>query len=358
MSILTKHVLREYLKLFFLTLAVLILIYHVIDLIEKTRIFSRHHFSASLIVQYFLYKFPKMIFDLLPLSALLTTLVTLGTFSRDNEVTAWQSVGVSPFRLTLPLLVFGIFLSLTVYLLNGALVPLSYQRAEAIRQNKIFKKNRTVVQNQLWFQLGHQRFFHVQMIDPDQTKMEGVALYFLADDFSVSRQIEAKSLVYEKKEWVFMEGVEKIFKDQSVAASLFDRKTILLGQTPDDFNASAINPDEMTYRGLTDSINRLSKNGLDSTRYRVYRHGKRAFPWVNFLMILIGIPFSIQRGPSAPLGRGVAISLTIGFSYWILYSLGMTLGYAKVVSPWIAGWGANLIFLGLGVGLLMNMKRR
>ncbi len=90
--VLHRYVIREYLKVFVLSLSGLILIYVVVLFFQKMNLFSRYNAPFHLIFVYFLYKIPEVTFQwTLPYAVLLATLLTLGNLSRHSEITAMKA---------------------------------------------------------------------------------------------------------------------------------------------------------------------------------------------------------------------------------------------------------------------------
>ncbi|HLG21403.1 MAG TPA: LPS export ABC transporter permease LptG [Candidatus Manganitrophaceae bacterium] len=359
MSIISRYVLKEYLKIFFMTLAALLAVYLAIDFLEKIRKFSQKDAELIWVARYFLYKLPKVVFDIAPLALLLATLLTLGTLSKNNEVVALKSAGVGVLRLSAPLLLFAALVSLLFFYLNGSLIPGTYKKARLIQQVKIEKRDQGgLVQNKIWLRLDSRTLFNIELIHPDKTSMEGVNIYYLGADFSLPEEIEAQTLTYEKGEWTLSNGVHRKFlPDGTVQFERFIRKPIPLDKKPEDFQRVSADPNEMTYEKLTSYIHRLNQDGFDSTRYQVDLRGKQAFPFVNFMMVLIGIPFALGDRRSAGFARGVAMSLAMGLFYWLIYSMTLSLGHVAVFPPWLAGWGANILFLGAGIYFFLNIRQ-
>lgn len=360
MSIMTRYILKEYFKILLITLAALMLIYLSIDFLEKIRKFSQQDAHFIWVVQYFLYKLPRMIFDIAPLAILLSTLLTLGTLSKNNEVIAFKSSGVSVLQLLTPILLFAAAASLLFFFLNGSLIPSAYKKARTIREVKIEKRRpeSDFVQDKIWLRLDSRTLFNIQLIESDKTSMRGVHIYYIGNDFSLSEEIEAQTLTYEKGEWILSVGVDRKFlPDGTVQMEAFSRKPIRLNKTPQDFQKISAEPDEMTYAKLESYIGRLSSDGFDATRYRVDLRGRQAFPFVNFMMALIGIPFALGDPRSAGIARGVAISLALALFYWLVFSITIALGHVEILPPWLAAWSANLLFLTIGTYFFLNIRQ-
>ena len=100
----------------------------------------------------------------------------------------------------------------------------------------------------------------------------------------------------------------------------------------------------MNFAELSKHIEKLKRMGLDYKRYMVDLMAKIAFPLVNFILPLIGIPFSLKTGRSAGMASGVGISIIIGFSYWVAMAFCVSLGHTGLLPPFIAAFGSNILF--------------
>lgn len=359
MSIISRYILKEYLKFFSVTLAVLSLVYLTIEFLEKIRKFSERDADFLLVVQYFLYKLPRILFDISPLAVLIATFLTLGMLSRNNEIIAFKSSGVSLLKLTAPLLLFGAFFSGVLFFLNGTLIPSAYKQAKVIQEVRIEKKNvdGKLVQNKFWLRLDSRTLFNIELAEPNRRKMHGIKIYYLGNDFSLPETIEAKALTYRDGSWVLSEGIRRRFQpDGTVQIKRFDEEIIPINKRPEDFKQVVAQPEEMTYQHLEAYIDQLSQDGFDATRYRVDLLGRQAFPFINFMMVLVGIPFALHDRRSTGVARGGAISLFLGLFYYLVFSVTISLGHVNALSPWLSAWGANLLFLGIGTYLFLNIR--
>jgi lipopolysaccharide export system permease protein len=72
-------------------------------------------------------------------------------------------------------------------------------------------------------------------------------------------------------------------------------------------------------------------------------------------MAFLGIPFALQKGRGASLTAGIAISVLIGFSFYIVQAMLLAFGYSGVFPPLVAAWAANLLFFLLGLWLVLSV---
>jgi len=84
-------------------------------------------------------------------------------------------------------------------------------------------------------------------------------------------------------------------------------------------------------------------------------HNRWATPWTCLVVVLIALPFG------APSGRrnvfvGVASSVFICFTFFVIRELALALGSGGYVTPWLAAWAPNLVFGGAGFFLTQRVR--
>jgi lipopolysaccharide export system permease protein len=78
---------------------------------------------------------------------------------------------------------------------------------------------------------------------------------------------------------------------------------------------------------------------------------------VNFLMVLIGIPFALKEGRRNSIADGVAMSVAIGFSFWVIFEVARSLGHSGVLPPLVAAAFTDVLFLAIGVYLFGYIRQ-
>jgi lipopolysaccharide export system permease protein len=361
MKLLTRYVLKEFLKIFLLSSIALVSIYLLIDFFEKVRVFLKYKPELVNIVEYFSYQIPKIVYDTTPVAILLSTLITFGTFSKNNEITALKSAGISPYKTALPVLGISALLGLILLYANTDLIPSGIKHAEFIRSVSIEKRGEFSYfrQNKIWFRTENHILFNVQLIDPDRHKILGIGIYKLSDSFALKEEIDARELVYEKSNWYLISGIRRRFLGGGeIQTETFEKEKIDLDKSPEDFKQIGIQEDQLKYDELKNYVKKLSAEGYITTRYWVDLDGRIAFPMVNIIMAIIAIPFGMKNDQrSGGISKGIGISLAIGFSYWIIYAISTSLGHNGTIPPLLSAWISNLLFLAVGAYLFLTIRR-
>jgi lipopolysaccharide export system permease protein len=113
----------------------------------------------------------------------------------------------------------------------------------------------------------------------------------------------------------------------------------------------------MTYPELVETIHVLKDSKLPTIRFETVKDGLVAFPVASFLMVLLAIPFGIREGRQVGIAKGFGLSLMFSLSYWVIYSLGISLGRGGVISPWLGAWFANIIVFSVAFVLYLMINR-
>lgn len=80
-----------------------------------------------------------------------------------------------------------------------------------------------------------------------------------------------------------------------------------------------------------------------------------AAPWTCLVVTFIAVPFAAPSG-RRNLFYGVAGSIALAFSYFVLQRLGFAIGQRDLVAPWLAAWLPNLFFGFLGLALTTRVR--
>ena len=84
-------------------------------------------------------------------------------------------------------------------------------------------------------------------------------------------------------------------------------------------------------------------------------HFKTAFACSSFLMILFGLSLSVQK-PRTNIGIGIGLSIFTIFIYYATLKFGQSMGYKGIINPFLSVWGANIIFLTIGIFLYSKSR--
>jgi lipopolysaccharide export system permease protein len=101
----------------------------------------------------------------------------------------------------------------------------------------------------------------------------------------------------------------------------------------------------------------LHPNPKRTDRFWLYTklHGRLAAPWTCLVVVLIALPFGAASG-RRNIFVGVASSIFICFTFFVLLQLGLALGTGGYLPAWLAAWFPNLIFGIAGLWLTARVR--
>jgi lipopolysaccharide export system permease protein len=359
MKIVNRYILNYFRRYFLLALMAFIGLYLIVDFLEKIDNFTRHNAPAKLYLLYYLNSVPMVAVQIVPLAVLLAVFLAIGALSRSNELTAIRSGGISLGHVAMPLLGIAFAISVGVMAASEFLVPVTTENARIIYNVEV--KGKQILASQrgnLWFHNSGQ-LLNVRTFHADTMSLRGIIVLESDSNQQIIHRIDAKKASYEDDQWIMSGVVERHFNpDTGQPISLKRHATLALrlDKTPEDFLENQPRPEEMNMVQLKEMADRLASGGFDDTRYRVDLFAKLGNPFSSLVMAFFGIPFAIQRGRNSNLAMGIGLSIAIGFTFFIAQTVLQAFGYSAVLPPMVAAWGANLIFLMLGIWSLLSTR--
>jgi lipopolysaccharide export system permease protein len=354
-----RYVIREFLKILGLSLSSLILIYIVVMFFQKMNVFSKYNAPFHLIFVYFLYKIPEVTFQwTLPYAILLATLLTLGTLSRHSEITAMKAGGVSLYRITFPLLFIALVISFLSFLGNEYLVPITYQKTRYLLDVQVRKEKPANFKNyKIWYRSDH-RILNIHLLDAHKQVLSGFTLYQFDDNFQCTERIDAREVKWVGGRWRFYDGTVRDFGEGgSIQVTPFKEIELNLGEDWESLRRIGRYSEEMSYGELWTYIEKIQASGYDATRYLVDFYSKLSTPFLNLIMVLIGIPFALKTSRSGGVALSVGTSVMIGFVYGVIFYIFISFGKSGVISPFLSCWTPTLLFGLAGIFTLMSIRQ-
>lgn len=360
MKLITRYILTEFVRFLSLSLAALVGVYLVIDFFERLDNFNEFHAKGAHIALFFLYETPKVIFLLLPIAVLLATILCIGLLAKNSEIIAMRAGGISLYRIAMPILLTTFILSLFSFLANDSLVPSANRQAAYIKEQLIEKKApRGVLQaDKIWLKLSDGRIVNIEYMDIEKGVLSGVSLFSFGKNYNVEERIEANALRWNGNSWILQDAVRYRFKPgEPVMVETIDGIPSPIREKPSALKAMDINPDEMSFRQLRRYITTLKARGYSTIRYSADLHGKAAFVFVTFIMSLLAVPLALRNVRTSGIGTGVGLSILIGFCYWMIYSVSLSLAYSGRIPPAFAAWIGNILYTAGGAYMMLTVRQ-
>lgn len=353
------YLLRRFLSYFALLMIVFVFLFEAFTFFELLDDIARHGVAFLVVVEYFVFFTPYLLYNLAPLAALVAVLVTLGTMSKNNEIVAVKAGGISLYRLAIPLLLTGLVLAASMLTLDDTYLPYANQRQDALRNQIKGKPPQTYAQPQRWIFGENSKIYNYDVFDPAQNVFGGLSVLEIdPTTYHIQRRIFASRAQWSdtQKQWFLESGWVRDFTDGKIANYNQFKVTVMpeLVEPPTYFNREVRQATQMNLGELRKYIEGLRRAGFDVSNLTVQWHVKLAFPLLAPVIMLLAIPFALLVGTRGAVS-GVAVGVSIGVLYWIMSRLLEAMGGVGQLPPFLAAWSPDIVFFFLGLYFFFKM---
>ncbi len=358
-----RYILGQFLSAFFICLFASISLFIVFELFERMSVFLKEGASFNQVFSYMLYKIPLVGQLMMPIALLIATLLSVGRLSQVSEITAMRACGASLFFLARPLLLVGAFMSVMMFINGETLVPLATQKTEEIYQFDIKKKveRGAFSRTNFWYRKQN-KFYNIGLYDSRTASLKGISVFELDRNFKLERRTDARDAVWGGSAnvgWTMSDVVEiAVSRKGDFNTSAFERAPLIIDEEPSDFYNMERSSEAMSYRDLKRYADKLKAEGVPVTNYYVDLAAKTAFPLVNLIVVLIAFPMALISTRSGNLTTSFIAGVGIGFGYYLVHAISLSLGNAELIPIQPAAWTANILLGSLGAYFMLGAESK
>jgi len=358
-NILDRYITRKYLVIFFLVFLALLSISVIITFFERIDNVYEHDKSIVLLLEFIRYSIPEFVHYILPVSALMATLLCLGLLTKSNEITAMKASGISLYRIVLPLILLGGIASFFSLYLQENVFPYANKKAEEIwnKINDVPPRSYSHLDRRWVMGKEKNRIYYYNYFDPEASVFSQLYIYDIdISSWSFKKRIYSGKGVLRGKNLTLINCWFREFVDRKPIK--FESKKemdLVLVEERSYFLKEWKEPDQMSYGELRNYIEDIEERGFETVKFKVDLNYKISFPLASLIMTLIGIPFAFSMGKRGTL-VGIGLSIVIAMIYWGTIGIFKSLGYLNYLNAYLAAWGPNLIFGLIGLYLIFTLR--
>jgi len=359
-----RYVLQLYLKALFFCILALVIIFFLVDLFEKIDDFIDHQARIRDVALFYLYTTPEMARLTLPVSVMLSTILSLGILARQNEIVALLSSGVSMLRLTAPILAVAVGVVGVHALLSELAVPRTNGRMLRVLRVDIEKREPqdARVRHGFVYRGEGDVHYYARTFNTRTRTLRDVTVYRYARGRIVSH-IHAETGAWRDGAWEFDNGSYRVFSPDSTGTGVVEnvqhfarRRFPELRETPEDLARLGPEPEAMNYLQLRRHVARLRAAGVEVNDYLVDLDTKISYPLTNLILAILGVGLGASKRKTGLL-TGVGLTISIAFAYLALAEFSAALGKNESIPPLLAAWLGPLLFGVASIGLFARANR-
>jgi len=332
LSILDRYILRSLLFNYVIALAVMISLYVALDMFVNMDEFTEQGYPPLTVIRNMAdYYTPNIFLYFAQLSGAITLFACLAAVARtrrQNELTAILSSGVSLYRVAAPVVAFGLATTALLVIDTEWLIPSVAHRIARDHDDADGSQALEV----LFLRDRDDRLLSARRFHPLERHLEFLLVLARDENGAIVKSIEADRATWEPSHamrpqgrWHLERGKETIrtFDDDA----LLGPRESITHEYP-SYYESNLSPEDIQMRQAEGWINFLSLARLeelensgvaDRKAIARTRHARIAAPIVNMVLLLLGLPFFLDRSPSNVTADSGKCMLVCGVCYVVSF---------------------------------------
>jgi len=313
-------------------------------------------------------KIPDFLGFALPMALVVSTFIVLARLIHDQEVLAFQLGGYSLRRISFPLIIIGLVVSLAAFSINNYLVPWSNLR---YRKNiyQITKDNPLPqIQSDLFFKDPSGRIIYIERYLGEEEGIEDILIFNksglkfpgLDTDQYYPQLLSSKSASLEKDGWRLKDGyLIGLDSGGEVNYSMeFDQLKVKMSREIANLVFESRKTNEMGIKELWIRSQAARKAGRAGDELTFAFHSRISQPLAGLVFVLFSAPLSLLlRHRSKAVGILLALVSVGGYQGVLLWAKSSV--RRTGLNPVLGAWLPDVIFglLGLLLFLLLDSER-
>ncbi|GJL66915.1 MAG: hypothetical protein NPIRA05_18860 [Nitrospirales bacterium] len=358
-TLLDRYIIRELFSPFLSTLTALCFIIFAKEMLRLIDLLVSKGVGVWSLLKIIAYLMPSFLVLTLPIACLIASISTFSRLSFDNELIAMRAAGMSLWRLSVPVLMFSVFVFCATLFLSQWGQPWSNVSLKGLAMS--------VIEDQLSLALDSGVFNepipNLTIYVPDPKHAQRVRGVFISD-----QRDPVKPLIIVAKSFrVLHDGGRKQLGLRLLDGAIHQVPLDLryyheVGFDTYDFWMDVPPPEGMgttqrkSYQEIIQDLDRSNWKDSGQLRRLMEHYKDLGFPVSALLLGLLGFPVGIISKRSGKSG-GFAIGIGIIVGFYLLNIMGEFLVTTYVVHPFIGAWFPNVMILGFTGFLYVRASR-
>lgn len=335
-TILSQYMMRTILTTTALVLVVLLALAGLFDVIAELDD-TRGNYQTPQVILYALLRLPNLAFEMLPVAALIGSLLGLGALAGHSEIIVMRSAGISVSKMSGMVAASGLVMLIITGLIGEFIGPPLDLYARDMRMEARFQKDDAKLGDETWVKDGSV-YLHLERIS-SEFEFGSIYLFRFGDDNQLASIAKAENSGIDANDnWILENLRETRFESDgvrvvqsSVAVESFEVNAELLG-------SALAKPLSLSARGLLVYIDYLKRNNLDASQYESelwYRASRTMTVLVMPVLALAFVFGSLRAGGS---GARLMLGVVVGLAYYLASETLANSGQVFNLNPALVNW--------------------
>ena len=282
-------------RMLFLIIGVsaIILLTNFVEMIDN---FIDANMSNREIFNYYLLTIPMIVSYAIPMSITISSVLSMVTYIKNNELIAIRSLGVNYFRLTIGIIFVSILISIGHFYFENNVVSNSNRLKNQITRKYNLSKKRIKLTNFIE-DTGKQQSIVIMNYNNKKQTAINVTINEIDSYNDLIKRIDTKEMKWNQKTgyWIVSELNLRNWKNNQLIFKKIvkDTSIFLKNIDPIYLTSEFIEPEQMNYFELKKFINIKKENSGNTTKWEVNLHHKIAYSFSSLILAICSIIASI-----------------------------------------------------------------
>lgn len=271
-----------------------------------------------------LFTMPAGLYVLMPLVAMLGTLLGVGQLAAQSELTAMRAAGYSNLRIGRSAVLAGLLLGLLAVVLGESVAPAGERAAERVKAHARGGQEAGVTAKPIWLRDGNNVFLIRRLLAED--RFADAEIYRLDDALLLRSALSVQEAQYRDGTWHLSGVSETLFDGDGTRVERQAEREWTSGLQPELLRFYVLESDTVSAAGLLRLVQYLEANGLDASDQRLDLWRKLIAPLTVMAMVLFAVPFVFGPTRGGGAGQQLLIGVLVGVGFHLLNEVSANLG--------------------------------
>ncbi len=332
MNILSRHIVKEVLKGSFLALLLLLTLFNLFTFSDELKDMGKGNYGLKEIFWYLALTSPRVLYELVPSSALLGSLFVLGAMANNREIVAMRAAGLSVMWIIRSVMLAGVVLVMVAIGVGEFVAPKTERSAQLLKTTSQHNKVILHTRYGIWLREG-EKFINIREIE-GKARLADISIFQMSDDRKLERIIHAESGHFvDDEQWMLKDIRRSDVTEKKITPSHADEQLWKTGIAPDLLKIVMVKSDNLSLYDLAQYIDFLKENNQKSHTFEAAFWGRLVNPFITFVMLMVATPFVIGIKRGTGFGSRLMLGIVIGMAFNILDRIINHMGLVYGLNP-------------------------
>jgi lipopolysaccharide export system permease protein len=359
MTILNRHIFFNLFPPFLVNLLFFVVIFLITEILEIVNMIVNYNAGLAIFGLLLLYSLPFFLSFIVPMSVMMSVLLTFLRMSADNEITALKSCGISPHRFLAPVVIFCVLgWGLTSFIEVKAL-PWGNRSSNALAINLAQNNIDAIIKERTFIDAFDDITLYINQVDMhskalvdvfiEDQRTSGITNTIIAPRGHIGMDTKKHELHLK----LYQGTISQVNLENRTADKIdfksYDMK-LDLGRIIKRAGETGRSFDEMSLEELRRRTRSSKKKDERYYKAVMKYHEKFSVPFSCMALGILALPLGLVSR-RAKRSYGLVLGIALFLIYFILLSVGWSFGESGTLHPVVGMWAPNTVMGGIGLFL-------